>query len=783
VATEGNRTTERRTDLLAIGLLVVLVTIFFADVLFGSSTFYTRDLEGFYFPTKAILRRIVLAGEFPWWNPYYSAGQPMAVNPEYAVFYPLQWLILLPNYLFGFNLHILVHIDLIAIGTYLLLRSFRLGAVASAFGAIAWALGGVVLSVITLLPTLFTAAWMPLLFLFIRRTAERFRWRDAAAAAICGGMQILAGDPAVLLETWAVIGGWALWRMWRHRPETRRTAAIFALLFAWSVAIGGVQLLPAIEFARHTPRAGGLSFESVAGWSFPPVRLLEIAQPYLFGGFDEGGINAWWGQRLYPQRASPFILRIYEGALLLPLLLAGLATRGTRRLEFALLAVPFFLLALGRNFFIVPWLYRLKVPVPLRFPERFLVIVVFVTVIYVSAVLDRIVGGDAVLRKRAMLAAIASAAVMAIVTLFTRTAAYERWFLDVTSTASAEYGRRFVELSRGGWLFALLVTTISAALLIAIRLRPASVRLWGGAILAALALELLATSLQTIPRITDHFYDPPPVTATLDPHRDRYRIFHQMAWYEYTRWSSGYRKTGNAAIWAQRNAMIPMLPAAWGYRTVLEQDYDLTLLRPTTDFVAAMWTLVNERRAGWERFFLPISNVHYVAVPRPVEEELRRIGGDARAIEPADFIAVPALPRYFFANAIRRVRGADEFVRDLQRGIPDPRTAFADLEPFAPAPARVVAVDEHSSWTSLRTISAGRSFLVASITPDDHWRATIDGVPAPLHVTDIGYQGLIVPAGEHRIDLRYRNSLTIAFGAVSLLAFAAALLTKKGSGL
>src|SRR5207249_4478872 len=100
----------RRTDALAVASLLLIVAIAFGDVLIGINNFYMRDLTRYYYPTKQILREIVYGGEFPYWNRYFSAGQPIAANPEHEVFYPLTWLILLPSYDLGYRLLILVHI-------------------------------------------------------------------------------------------------------------------------------------------------------------------------------------------------------------------------------------------------------------------------------------------------------------------------------------------------------------------------------------------------------------------------------------------------------------------------------------------------------------------------------------------------------------------------------------------------------------------------------------------------------------------------------------------------
>jgi hypothetical protein len=92
----------------------------------------------------------VQGGEFPYWNRHFSAGQPFAANPEHEVFYPLTWLVLLPSYDLGFRLLILAHVYIGVLGMYALLRSMALRIPAAYFRALAFGLGGLVLSYINL---------------------------------------------------------------------------------------------------------------------------------------------------------------------------------------------------------------------------------------------------------------------------------------------------------------------------------------------------------------------------------------------------------------------------------------------------------------------------------------------------------------------------------------------------------------------------------------------------------------------------------------------------------
>jgi len=127
-----------KTDAKIAALLAIAILLIFSDVLFLGTGFYVRDIIRDYLPSRFVLRNIVLAGEFPAWNPFYSAGQPLAANPGFQAFYPGTWLCFLPSFLFGFNLEVLLHIALAAAGMYLLLRSMELRIESALFGAIAF---------------------------------------------------------------------------------------------------------------------------------------------------------------------------------------------------------------------------------------------------------------------------------------------------------------------------------------------------------------------------------------------------------------------------------------------------------------------------------------------------------------------------------------------------------------------------------------------------------------------------------------------------------------------
>ncbi len=72
-------------------------------------------------------------------------------------------------------------------------------------------------------------------------------------------------------------------------------------------------------------------------------------------------------------------------------------------------------------------------------------------------------------------------------------------------------------------------------------------------------------------------------------------------------------------------------------------------------------------------------------------------------------------------------------------------------------------------------ISQGAGVLFLSVPYSTGWRATVDGVPAPLLRANIGFSGIAVASGEHRVELRYATPGLGTGSAASLLALVLAV--------
>jgi hypothetical protein len=739
-------------------------------VLFGVNNFYIRDLTRYYYPAKHVLREIVLGGEFPLWNRLFSAGQPIAANPEHEVFYPFTWLILLPDYDLGFRLHILVHIYIGLVGMYALLRSMELRPYAAFLGAISWGVGGLYVSYINLLPILFCVAWLPFTCLFVRRFLLRPNRRDFALGALFLGLQFLVGEPTTVAQTGFLLGMYALYRAWYARPRVSQAVTRLlwiALISAAAFLTGAAQMLPALDHVADSARSRPFGFDLVSAWSMPWAKFAELIYPNILGHLSIDRVTWYWAGGLYPGMGSPFLFNVYCGLLVTALAIGGAFARprGGRLLIVILLVST--LLALGSHTPLLKWLYEAGIAKAVRYPEKFLLMAIFTLVVFSAAMLDRLLAGDNEIRDGALGFAAAVFVVALFVSITTFTPLFGKAMTKIWSLTPGPNANRIIAISSRDWLWAAGRAGCAVVLLATVRMRRRD--LWCAAATLFVVADLAPISADVNPRMSHRFFESSPGSAMLPPNRADYRVFHEVDWYGQEETARKYFSTGAGVYWVVRNGLFPMVPAGAGVQTVLERDYDKTQLLPTIDLTDSVWDVKRNGRSDWYVPFMAMSNAWFRAEYRDFEKERKRINGDFTKSMPVRFTPAPHYPRYYFADQIVTIRARADFVRKLREGSYSERVAFITRPAFVPADGAVLRATESANHATLDVESRGQGFLVMSVTPHKYWHITVDGRPVPAIVTNIGYQGIVVSAGKHRVEMRYDNPLVRTGGATSIL--------------
>jgi len=215
-----------------------------------------------------------------------------------------------------------------------------------------------------------------------------------------------------------------------------------------------------------------------------------------------------------------------------------------------------------------------------------------------------------------------------------------------------------------------------------------------------------------------------------------------------------------------------MTPVGQRVRMVIERDYDKTALLPSIDFVESVWDVKRAGRTDWWEPFVAMSNAWYRGVYRPFDSEKKRVKGNMKNAQAIEYIEIDHHPRYYLADQVVTVRDRKEFVKKLIDGSYSRRAAFVHEPSFVPADGVVHGYRETANTATIDVESFGKGLLVMSVTPHKYWRITIDGAEARPMITNIGYQSVVVPAGRHRVEMRYRNTLAAGAAKVSLAATA-----------
>ncbi|HSG41195.1 MAG TPA: hypothetical protein VLE27_16265, partial [Thermoanaerobaculia bacterium] len=97
-------------------------------------------------------------------------------------------------------------------------------------------------------------------------------------------------------------------------------------------------------------------------------------------------------------------------------------------------------------------------------------------------------------------------------------------------------------------------------------------------------------------------------------------------------------------------------------------------------------------------------------------------------------------------------------------------------------PPRALELEDEGSRIRLAYRSADGAFFIAAMTFDPKWRAFLDGRIWEAFPTAAGQLAVQLPAGEHRLDLVYRDPLVPAGATVTLVALLAGVAVFVKSG-
>lgn len=296
---------------------------------------------------------------FATWLPYINGGIPFGGGLE-KIFRPLSFAFFYfspPN--LAMHLDVILHYWLMAFGTYLYGRLIGLSSPA-AF------LIGLIFSLCTEQVTLMNAghfgklntiAWTPLVFWGVERGLQKKRWLDFLIAGTLLSAQLFEGHIQISFYTCIAVGVYFIGRTLSQFLNKEITGKDFGWIYVKGtlmvlvfLSLSAYTLAHWFEFKEQSERSEGTPYEFATNWSFPPEELATFVVPQFFGLSRANYYHAdkidvyYWGRMPFAQATD------YLG--LLPWLLVIIAFVRNRNQYvklFGLIAVFFFILAMGKH--------------------------------------------------------------------------------------------------------------------------------------------------------------------------------------------------------------------------------------------------------------------------------------------------------------------------------------------------------------------------------------------------------------------------------------------------
>lgn len=297
-------------DKIAVIFFVLLVGVFFRQTIFEGKLPVPSDaLVGLYHPWRDLYskdyprgvpfknflitdpvrqqipwRKIAIdqwkKGTIPSWNPYNFSGSPILANIQAAALYPLNILFLIFPFIDAWTMLIMLQPLLAGLFMYWYLRSLKLRYIASLLGAIAWSFSGFNVAWLTWGTMGHVALWLPLALLSIDKS-----WYFLLIFSLL--FQSFAGHAQISLYFMIVVFAYAVFR----KALGMRLILVLGLV----VLITSVQWLPLWSWLQESGRIIGTDWHK-EGWFIPWAHLVQFVAPDFFG--NPTTLN-YWGQWNY----------------------------------------------------------------------------------------------------------------------------------------------------------------------------------------------------------------------------------------------------------------------------------------------------------------------------------------------------------------------------------------------------------------------------------------------------------------------------------------------------
>lgn len=702
--------------LIVSALSIIILAIAFYPAVFQGQIIYLEDPPGSDSLDLNIPRRYLAVqsllkyGEFPLWEPRIGCGAPLLAESEAGVLHPALLFFFLNNLTLASNLTVLSAMLIAMLGSYAWCRCLRLEPFPSGIAALVYGLGVTFLGQTQALNIIQLIALLPVSLALIHLGSAKSSALFWLGLAAVWAMQLFASH----FETFAIcqICCW-LFIIWYafFDKEFRSVPRYRIILFAsaallLTVFLGAIQLLPTYELTQQSTRETEIPLEWFKHTS-TPAELIRFIEPFY--PLDEPDQE--------PVLEKFYLNNLYLGILAVLLCLLALASK-RRKLAVSLwvMAILFYLIALGPDYGLYYLLWR-YVPFmgSFRFPNRYVIPMVCIL---------------------AVLAALGAQSLSECLT------------------------KRFSKRA---------VNAVLAAVILCV------------------CFERIQISWQVQGYLPSTWHSLPSTAKVIADHQRIFSLYSYRTNLIAIHTNRLTKQQRQNIIWRHRGLLSPGMAPLWDIEA--PDDYVFygggIVLASSADFQTAIHNLANvilqlepsqinsiaPKYDEWLKLF----GVTHLISPMPLPDSWPKSEFSCVSSVPIDEIPGEKVFVYELANPVKKIR----LVPVLQE---NPPANALNLEEFAgkndgdlvsllgantsaslyesnfshPADIGQVAIDSETNNTLvIKTSCTQDAHLILSMTYDKNWQATVDGQPVKVQMTNLALQSLPVPAGSHRIELRY----------------------------
>jgi len=257
-------------------VFLVLSLLFFYRIVFLKNTFFIADLMTEHYPWKIFASDVVRTGKIPLWNPYNYSGMPFMANMQSGIFYPLNAFFYVFDFVIAYKIYVVLHFVLAGFFMFLLMREYRVQIYASFFSAIIYAFNGFAAVRAEILSELGVYALFPLVFLFLKKSFEKFKFANFFALFLA--LQFFSGHPQRVFYEIFAFSIYALFGVFEKKSLKPFLIFIYGVFL--SFLISAIQIIPSIELFLNSHRVSGVPFSIRMLNSFALKDFLRFINPF-----------------------------------------------------------------------------------------------------------------------------------------------------------------------------------------------------------------------------------------------------------------------------------------------------------------------------------------------------------------------------------------------------------------------------------------------------------------------------------------------------------------------